>query len=433
MKKTSFVFMVLLAIFASCKKTSEVYLRYVDVEHELVTVGATTASIKCEYHYGISDYDEFYFILKKAYLFYGESDTNLTSVEMNKEGDWWGSLSVELSGLKENTTYYYYYEFDNGFNTMRTVTNSFRTSLLSNTTTPTVATIITDVGINYAQAGGVVSFSGGATVTECGVCWSKTPNPTLNDGHNVAEVCTGLFSVTISGMEANTQYHIRAYATNEVGTSYGVDKSLTTYEEGNADWVDLGLPSGLLWATHNVGADAPEDYGDYFAWAETEPKDYYGWDNYKYCCYNYGYYSTGLTKYCTDSTYGWNGFVDNLTTLLPEDDAATVNWGIGSRMPTANEWSELINHCPSIWTTQNGVEGRLFTGSNGNSLFLPATGFSSDSSVGSRGDYWTSSLTITNPDDAYAGSISSNSCSVNNGGNRVIEHAIRPVRSSFWE
>lgn len=422
MKKTSFVIMVFLAIFASCKKTPEVYLRYVDVEHELVTVGTTTASIQCEYHYGWSDYEEFYFILEKAYLFYGESDTDLTSVEMDKEGYWRGSLSVELSGLKENTTYYYYYEFDNGFNTMRTVTNSFRTSLLSNTITPTIVTTLTDIGINYAQAGGVVSYSGGATVTECGVCWSKTPNPTLNDSHNVAEVCTGLFSVTISGLEANTKYHIRAYATNEVGTSYGVDKSFTTYEEGNADWVDLGLPSGLLWANHNVGADVPEDYGDFFAWAETEPKDYYGWDNYKYCCY-----STGLTKYCTDSAYGWNGFVDNLTTLLPEDDAATVNWGIGARMPTADEWSELINSCVSIWTMQNGVEGRLFTGLNGNLLFIPAA------DGGSRGDYWTSSLTTTEPQDACSGIVSSNSCSIGLYCNRVIEHAIRPVRSSLWE
>ena len=98
-------------------------------------------------------------------------------------------------------------------------------------------------------------------------------------------------------------------------------------------YVDLGLPSGLLWATCNVGANNPQDYGDYFAWGETTPKDFYSWSNYKYCR---GYEQ--LTKYCTMSDYGYNGYTDNLTTLLPEDDAATVNWGDGWRMPTKEEF-----------------------------------------------------------------------------------------------
>jgi uncharacterized protein (TIGR02145 family) len=167
------------------------------------------------------------------------------------------------------------------------------------------------------------------------------------------------------------------------------------------DYVDLGLPSGLLWATCNVGANAPEDYGDYFAWGETQPKSDYRWDTYQYCN---GSENT-LIKYCTNSEYGNNGYVDNLTTLLPEDDAATANWGEGWRMPTDGEWQELYNNTTMTWTQQNGVNGRLFTASNGNSLFLPAAGYRPHSSLdyaGSYGDYWSSSLYYTgNPSRAW--------------------------------
>lgn len=155
------------------------------------------------------------------------------------------------------------------------------------------------------------------------------------------------------------------------------------------DWVDLGLPSGLLWATRNVGASSPTDYGDYFAWGETSPKSSYTWDNYQWG----GAYSNDgpwwLTKYNTSSSLGT---VDSLTTLLPSDDAATANYG--GRMPTEEEWQELLNNTTSTWTTINGVNGRRFTGPNGNSIFLPAAGWNGTGffHAGSDGEYWTSSL-----------------------------------------
>lgn len=169
--------------------------------------------------------------------------------------------------------------------------------------------------------------------------------------------------------------------------------------EPSGDWVDLGLPSGLLWATCNVGATAPEQYGDYFAWGETQPKTVYNWSTYRYGN-DYGEF----TKYCTDSDYGLNGFVDNLTTLLPGDDAATANWGSGARTPTRQEWLELKQYTTQQWTTYNGVFGMCFTGSNGNSIFLPASGRrwgSSLSSVGSDGFYWSSSLYTDSPDGVW--------------------------------
>ena len=164
-------------------------------------------------------------------------------------------------------------------------------------------------------------------------------------------------------------------------------------------WVDLGLPSGTLWATCNVGASVPEEYGNYYAWAETLPKSRYTWYNYKYC-YSGLHYESSLTKYCNNAECGYQGYTDNLNTLLPEDDAAIANWGADWRMPTWDEMTELVNNCSSEWTVQNGINGLLFTGPNGNTVFFPASGgyFELDDGrlgyVGTLGFYWTSTLAI---------------------------------------
>ena len=151
------------------------------------------------------------------------------------------------------------------------------------------------------------------------------------------------------------------------------------------EYVDLGL--SVKWATCNVGADSPEDCGNYYAWGETEPKDYYDWSTYKWCNGS----SNTLTKYCTSSEYGT---VDNKIVLDLEDDAAHVNWGGDWRMPTQEELEELYNNCTWEWTTQNGVNGRKVTSRiNGNSIFLPAAGFCYYGFVsvqGEFGGFWSS-------------------------------------------
>ena len=193
------------------------------------------------------------------------------------------------------------------------------------------------------------------------------------------------------------------------------------------DWVDLGLPSGLLWATRNVGATSPEDYGDYFAWGETQPKEVYEWSTYQHINSN-----LLLTKYCNMSDYSYNGFTDNLTTLQPGDDAATANWGGGARTPTTDEWQELISNTTNQWTTRNGVNGRLFTGFNGNTLFLPAAGYRFDSSLdyaGTYGEYWSSSLNTDDPFKAWFVLSSSNYLLLPSE-YRGIGHSVRAVREN---
>jgi hypothetical protein len=195
------------------------------------------------------------------------------------------------------------------------------------------------------------------------------------------------------------------------------------------EWVDLGLPSGSLWATCNVGANSPEEYGDYFAWGETEPKDVYDWTTYKWC---EGTDDT-MTKYCTKSDFGYNGFTDGKTELDPEDDAAYVNWGTSWRIPTTEQIQELDENCTWIWTTQNGVNGQLVTGPNGNTIFLPAAGSRWNDSLyvaGSYGFYWSRTLYANYSRYAYYLNFNSSYVSWDYYYFRNYGYSVRAVRVS---
>lgn len=197
------------------------------------------------------------------------------------------------------------------------------------------------------------------------------------------------------------------------------------------EFVSLGLSSGTLWATCNVGADNPEDYGDYFAWGETQPKATYTESNY---FYSQGGYNQ-LTKYCSQSDFGFDGFTDDLTTLQSDDDAATANWGEGWRTPTYKEWVELLTKCTHTWTTRNEVKGCLFTGRNGNSIFLPAASSRMDDEfrlVGDDGSYWSSTLnkSYTVAAKGLNFIISFDDCDLYDDLGRCSGLSVRPVCSS---
>lgn len=198
---------------------------------------------------------------------------------------------------------------------------------------------------------------------------------------------------------------------------------------GGRDYVDLGLPSGTLWATCNVGADSPADVGDYFAWGDTETKTFYDWKTYRYSVIDDAGYK--LTKYCTDSTCGYNGFVDNLTVLESIDDAVRANWGSEWRMPTAEEFRELNQNTTAVWTSVNGVEGRLLTGPNGNNIFLPATGFYLDGEIicTGLGIYWSGSLQIESQESSWSLHFDFEGCHVCGTYERSRGQAVRAVRA----
>ena len=211
-----------------------------------------------------------------------------------------------------------------------------------------------------------------------------------------------------------------------IGPDNQATQNLITDLTNNAqqhEYVDLGLPSGTLWATCNVGANSPEEYGDYFAWGETEPKSIYDWNT---------YFDTGRI----DETFGTISFKKylNLSELQPEDDAATVNWGSDWQIPSLDQLKELCNssYTTTEWTQVNGVNGRKITSkSNGNSIFLPAAGYCYDEgrnhTAGSKGSYWSNSLPCGNSAKANGMDFNSESFSFEPG-YRDYGSSVRPVR-----
>ena len=207
--------------------------------------------------------------------------------------------------------------------------------------------------------------------------------------------------------KGSTKISVRATDGSGVSTACMVTVKLNLSKPDSVEAVDLGLPSGLKWASCNVGATKPFEYGEYFAWGETQPKENYNWWTYKWCNGDYNL----LTKYCTRNYY-WNSSepMDNKSVLDPEDDVASANWGGGWRMPTDEEWTELWTKCKWTWTSDyngTGIAGRIVTsimsGYETKSFFLPAAGHRCDTdlyNVGS-GDYWSSSLGAGDPYDAW--------------------------------
>ena len=234
---------------------------------------------------------------------------------------------------------------------------------------------------------------------------------TLKAGGTVVVTATGTFngsaengSVTVYfAIAPGSLENITIHATCN-GNTYTTSLEDKTVEAGkiyNAEkvlpyaYVDLGL--SVKWASFNVGATSPEGYGDLVSWGETETKEKYDYGDYKYMAENYLY---SLTKYCYDSSYGHNGYTDDLNTLESEDDAATQNWGTSWRMPTRAEMEELIENSTQEWTTINGVKGCLVTSLfNNKSIFFPAAGYKDYSgehySKNESGYYWSSSLSTT--------------------------------------
>jgi uncharacterized protein (TIGR02145 family) len=245
---------------------------------------------------------------------------------------------------------------------------------------------------------------------EEGICYSATneePNICDTKVPYATSVKNGTWDATIDGLTGGTKYYYRSYAIIGSTAIYGVVKQFTTSKA--AEYVDLGL--SVKWATCNLGATNPEDYGNYYAWGETEPKDTYTKDNNTY-------YSAGNWI-----KYGKGDILES------DDDAATAALGTGWRMPTKDEFEEILNTCTCTWTTQNGINGYKIVGPNGNSIFLPAGGAAKDGnkeSVGICCYYWTSKQYSSYVGDSYDLGASSTTIEVNHWG-RYRGMTIRPV------
>ena len=246
---------------------------------------------------------------------------------------------------------------------------------------------------------------GHATFFFCSSLTSITiPNSVTSIGRSAFAACESLKKINYIGTEAQWNKITKFDGWKDFTPATIICSAKTaTPSQSNIhnghEYVDLGL--SVKWATCNVGASKPEEYGDCFAWGEVKPKEVYDWTTYKWCNGS----SSTLTKYNTDSN---RGTVDNKTVLEAADDAATANWGGAWRMPTKEEQDELRNNCTWEWTTENGVNGCRVTsnkeGYTDKSIFLPAASFRYDSSLnlaGSGGSYWSSSLNTVYPYSAY--------------------------------
>ena len=189
--------------------------------------------------------------------------------------------------------------------------------------------------------------------------------------------------------DTDTGYDIESFE-SEIGYFYVEEEKYET-----PSLVDLGLPSKVKWATFNLGATKPEEPGKFFAWGETEPKSDNTWSTYKWCKGT----NTTITKYCWDSSYGYNGFTDNKKELDQEDDAAYAKLKGQFRTPTVDDWREMLENTTHTWTNNyngTGVAGLVckstVSGYTSKSIFLPAAKY------GSCGDYMTASAVNTSPD-----------------------------------
>ncbi len=200
------------------------------------------------------------------------------------------------------------------------------------------------------------------------------------------------------------------------------------------EYVDLGLESGTLWATCNVGADEPWETGEYVAWGEVSKKTDYTWGSYVYA---EGAVNT-MTKYCSAAKYGSKGFADDKTQLESTDDIATVRWGESWRMPTEQEYRELRDKCIWTWTDdykQQGADGYIVrSGTNGNEIFLPAGGLMTEKEVSKEttGWYWSSTLYCAYANDAR-GFFFRNDTSYVHGHYRYQGQLVRAVRKGRTE
>ena len=211
----------------------------------------------------------------------------------------------------------------------------------------------------------------------------------------------------------------------------------TTGKADGHEWVDLGLPSGTLWATVNVGANVPTDNGSYFAWGETSTKSEHTWKNYKYLKSGDGWQNATFTKY---NCIPGHGVTDNKEELDPVDDAARAKWGGAWRTPNLDEWKELLNNCTWRFTTIGEKKGyEVKSRVNGNSIFLPLSGFSFGRfhTAHTEGHYWSATLAYPKANlydrlsstDAWSLFVDARYSSLSFASGRAHGYSIRPVLS----
>ena len=319
------------------------------------------------------------------------------------------AISAPLTGLSHKTQYWYkaYVKLDS--QTFYGEVKTFTTDVV-----PVESVSLDKTEYTFNTIGNTLTLTATvlpADATDKSVSWSSSSDAvaTVDASGKVTAVSKGTATIKAEAKDGSGKYASCSVTVNTPCPSGAVDLGLSVY-----------------WGTTNIGASKPEDYGDYYAWGETEPKESYSWSTYKF-----GTSSSGpFFKYNTSDSYGT---VDNKTVLEPEDDVASVKLGGEWRMPTDAEWTELRTKCTWTWTTNyngTGVKGQIVTATNGNSIFLPAAGYRRDTKLydaGSYGYYWSSSLNTDKPSIAWYVNFNSGTVRRRDYGYRSYGQSVRPV------
>lgn len=303
-------------------------------------------------------------------------------------------FSHQLSGLMPNKQYWFKSCVIVDSYTYMSEVKLFATNDID----ATVETLdATDVGGKKATLNGKLTVNS-TEILEINVWFLYSDKETTLEGlKNSGKTASSTFSnenafiAFLSGLTLNATYSYLSVAKVGGKTLYGDLKQFTTHPD-YPEAIDMGL--SVKWSSWNLGASSPEDYGEYYAWGELEPKTKYNWSTYKWC--KNGSADT-MNKYTTQTGFETK---DNKTVLDLEDDVAHVILGGNWRMPTIDEWHYLHLNCFLKWTEQNGVMGILVTARNGNSIFLPAAGYRDGTTlygVGGGSCYWSSSILYEDP------------------------------------
>ena len=228
---------------------------------------------------------------------------------------------------------------------------------------------------------------------EYGLCYSSSNDIPVYSDRKIGKTYSGLLvnpiNITLPekfktvSLEKGTYYYRGYFKDNDTGNIIYSD-NVEEFEIEDDRWVDLGLPSGILWARYNVGATSPEEYGGYYAWGETETKSSYSWENYKY---------GKIHHYTNEGNPVWVGIYLGDDISQTQYDVAHIIWGEGARMPNKADIQELLNHCAFTMETLSGILGAMITGPNSNYIFLPFCGRRYPDGVHNTNIayYWTSS------------------------------------------
>ncbi len=400
MKKGLLLMLSIILMLTMCKKKEEITTQGLPVvtTQEVTEIGISSAICGGE----VTE-DGGVAVMARGVCWSINPDPTITDAHTT-DGSGTGSFTSNMTELDAGTVYYVRAYATNEVGTVYGEEKQFKTKEGAKVTTKDV----TGITETTAICGGEVTDYGGAEVTARGVCWSTNENPTIADSHTTDGSGLGSFTSNITGLATGNTYYVRAYATTMAGTSYGIQKRFTTNGQINGhDFLDLGLSSGIRWATCNVGASTPSEYGNYYAWGEIEPKE----------------------SYTVGTNVTWGQEIEEIGGN-PQYDAATANCGGTWRMPTREEVDELINECEWEWTSEGDHNGCRVTGPSGNSIFLPAAGErygTSNNNAGTVGCYWisTSGSTFQSGLGLFFG-IYYNISNIG-GDNRYYGHSVRAV------